>query len=330
MNNVIGLDVGIDENHSTADPIGTGDIPGLMGGLYRDVQYQWNSTASDNYSNPSHFGSVPLTAPASLPDAGADQAICANLDSAVLTATPPTVGAGNWSVLSGPSTATSQFSSLSDPAATFTPAGGTGTYTLLWNVTNNPCTYPVNAPDTVVINDNPLPVVGINTVDSVEENTQITLTGSPANPGNIATWSVSPSGTVDNIHDFITTATPAVTSTYSLSITDANNCNASAQKTVITTPALACKIKIPNAFTPNNDGYNDTWKITGSCYTVITVDVYNRWGSRVYHSDNYSSGTEWDGKYQGKDVADATYYYVVTAHSPTANPIFKGSVTVVR
>jgi gliding motility-associated-like protein len=330
MNNVIGLDVGIDENHSTPDPDGTGDVAGLMGGLYRDVQYQWHSTASDNFTNPSHFGSVPLTAPPSVPDAGADQAICINVNSTTLTATPPSVGAGSWSILSGPSTVTSQFSSLSDPAATFTPAGGTGTYTLLWNVTNNPCTFPVNAPDTVLVTDNPLPVVGINTVDSTEENTQITLNGSPANPGNIATWSVSPSGTVENIHDFVTTATPAVTSTYTLGVTDPNGCSASAQRTVITTPVSGCLLVIPNAFTPNGDGINDLWKIQSSCYTNLTVDVYNRWGSLMYHSDNYNDANAWDGKYHGENVPDATYYYVVKATGPNGSPTKKGSLTIIR
>jgi|GEM_PF-4537190 gliding motility-associated-like protein len=174
------------------------------------------------------------------------------------------------------------------------------------------------------------PVVTIGNINSpVNLGTPILLIGNSTITGT-PTWSVTPTAPIVDPTILSTSSIPTAidTYTYTLSV-NAAGCIGTAQK-VVSVVNAGCDIKIPNAFTPNNDGFNDTWKITGNCYTVITVDVYNRWGSRVYHSDNYSSGSEWDGKYQGKDVADATYYYVVTAHSPTANPIFKGSVTVVR
>jgi len=69
--------------------------------------------------------------------AGAGQSICSDAF-AVLAANAPSVGTGAWSV-SGPSSANSQFSSVSSPTATFTPAGGPGTYTLIWTITNGTC-----------------------------------------------------------------------------------------------------------------------------------------------------------------------------------------------
>ncbi|MBI4748117.1 MAG: right-handed parallel beta-helix repeat-containing protein [Acidobacteria bacterium] len=71
-------------------------------------------------------------------NAGSDQAICSG--SATLAANNPSVGTGQWSVVSGPSTSSAQFSSTSSPTATFTPAGGAGTYTLRWTISNSPCT----------------------------------------------------------------------------------------------------------------------------------------------------------------------------------------------
>ncbi|MBV6441659.1 MAG: hypothetical protein EPGJADBJ_03345 [Saprospiraceae bacterium] len=68
-----------------------------------------------------------------LPDAGTDQTLCVTTP-AQLNATY-TIGTPSWSVVSGPSTANSQFSDTSDPQAIFTPAGGPGVYTLRFTVT---------------------------------------------------------------------------------------------------------------------------------------------------------------------------------------------------
>ncbi|HMR89674.1 MAG TPA: Ig-like domain-containing protein, partial [Saprospiraceae bacterium] len=70
-------------------------------------------------------------------NAGMDQAICGNA-SASLSASF-TNGTPLWSVVSGPSLLASQFSDTSSPTATFTPAGGAGTYLLRWTVSNAPC-----------------------------------------------------------------------------------------------------------------------------------------------------------------------------------------------
>ena len=65
-------------------------------------------------------------------NAGPDQSICSN-ESAVMAAVAGD-GIGNWTVASGPSTANTQFSDTGDANATFTPAGGNGTYILRWTV----------------------------------------------------------------------------------------------------------------------------------------------------------------------------------------------------
>ncbi|MBC8154246.1 MAG: right-handed parallel beta-helix repeat-containing protein, partial [Bacteroidetes bacterium] len=71
--------------------------------------------------------------------AGASQTITTG-NAATLAANAPTVGAGTWSVASGPSLAASQFNSTTNPAAVFTPAGGVGNYVLTWTISNAPCT----------------------------------------------------------------------------------------------------------------------------------------------------------------------------------------------
>jgi gliding motility-associated-like protein len=63
--------------------------------------------------------------------------------------------------------------------------------------------------------------------------------------------------------------------------------------------------------------------------------VYNRWGQKIFSSNAYPVGSEWDGKYMGRDVPVATYYYVIRLNSGVETnteeeELYKGSVTVIR
>ena len=87
------------------------------------------------------------------------------------------------------------------------------------------------------------------------------------------------------------------------------------------------KIHIPNVFTPNDDGENDFWIITGiESYPKCTVRVYNRWGKRVFFSIGYAQ--PWDGKQSDQPLPVATYYYVIDLKNGS-KPI-SGDVAIVR
>ncbi|TSJ43658.1 T9SS type B sorting domain-containing protein [Mucilaginibacter corticis] len=67
---------------------------------------------------------------------------------------------------------------------------------------------------------------------------------------------------------------------------------------------------IPNTFTPNNDGVNDSWKIPAlASYPDCLVQIFNRYGSKVYSSVGYP--VPWDGTYEGLKVPDGVYYYII-------------------
>ncbi|MFN8303116.1 MAG: choice-of-anchor D domain-containing protein [Saprospiraceae bacterium] len=87
---------------------------------------------------------VTVVAEPSNSNAGSDQAFCGTAP-ATLAANTPANGTGTWSVFSGPSLLASQFSDVNDPAATFTPAGGTGIYVLRWTISNPPCADKVSS-----------------------------------------------------------------------------------------------------------------------------------------------------------------------------------------
>lgn len=90
-------------------------------------------TGTDNGSNLT-ISALPTTA-----TNGSAQTIC-NSGSATLSGNNPSVGTGAWSVVSGPSTNSSQFTNASVYNTTFTPAGGAGSYVVRWTISNSPCT----------------------------------------------------------------------------------------------------------------------------------------------------------------------------------------------
>lgn len=72
------------------------------------------------------------------------------------------------------------------------------------------------------------------------------------------------------------------------------------------------EIIIHNALTPNGDGINDTWVIEGLyAYDANTVQVYNKWGDRVYEKMNYNN--DWNGG----SLPDGTYFYLVRLNAPS-------------
>ena len=75
---------------------------------------------------------------------------------------------------------------------------------------------------------------------------------------------------------------------------------------MVTINVVPPDLEIPNTFTPNGDGKNDTFQIVGrENYEYIDLAVFNRWGDQVYKNNNYKD--EWDGN----GLIDGTYFYVL-------------------
>lgn len=80
---------------------------------------------------------------------------------------------------------------------------------------------------------------------------------------------------------------------------------------------------VPNAISPNGDGFNDFLKIPFlNGYPQNLVVIFNRWGKKVYEATDYKN--DWDGE----NLPSGTYFYVVTA--PTLNQELKGSITLFK
>ncbi|MBI5857382.1 MAG: PKD domain-containing protein [Sphingobacteriales bacterium] len=110
---------------------------------------------------------------------------------------------------------------------------------------------------------------------------------------------------------------------YTLTITTDKGCSASdiVFIKVLKLPA------IPNIFSPNGDGVHDKWVIDYlESYPGCTVDIYNRYGQHIYHSEGYAN--PWDGTISGKPVPIGTYYYIVNPKN--GRKIMSGYVDVIR
>ncbi|MBI2966991.1 MAG: gliding motility-associated C-terminal domain-containing protein [Bacteroidetes bacterium] len=114
------------------------------------------------------------------------------------------------------------------------------------------------------------------------------------------------------------------TGIFIVSVRDSANCFAS--DTIRVTAGNDPCFLIYDAFSPNNDGANDTWIIRGiDKFPAAIVEVYNRWGSLVFRSQPYT--TPWDGRFNGKDLPEGVYYYIITTGTGDE---FTGTVTIVR
>jgi gliding motility-associated-like protein len=86
-------------------------------------------------------------------------------------------------------------------------------------------------------------------------------------------------------------------------------------------------IYIPNAFTPNRDGHNDTWRIPAlKAIPVFELSVFNRWGQLIYHTKN--NDIVWNGQFQGIDQPSGGYAYMLNIGN--GKRILKGVVMLLR
>lgn len=76
---------------------------------------------------------------------------------------------------------------------------------------------------------------------------------------------------------------------------------------------ISCdKILVFKGISPNGDGRNDTWHILGiEQFPDNEVQVFNRWGNLVFEQRGYTNAHAWNGQWNGKELPDGTYFYVL-------------------
>lgn len=116
---------------------------------------------------------------------------------------------------------------------------------------------------------------------------------------------------------------------YSVRIVDANGCETSLSIEVV---ERFPRIFIPTAFSPNGDGTNDEFKPVTDCSIRFSMQIYNKWGSVIYTTEDVNEG--WNGKFEGQDAPDGKYSYVIFYAGSLNNVAFeetyRGSLNLIR
>lgn len=167
----------------------------------------------------------------------------------------------------------------------------------------------------------PTPTVDAGPDRVVLEGGFITIT--PRVTGNGLSYLWSPGIGLDNPGIATPKFAPPSDLEYTLLVTSSDGCSAS-DKVKVT---LLKQIRVPNAFSPNNDGINDKWEILYlDSYPGCEVEVYNRYGQLVFRSIGYDRA--WDGTRNGSPLPVGTYYWIINPKN--GRQALTGSVTIIR
>lgn len=164
-------------------------------------------------------------------------------------------------------------------------------------------------------------VIGSDKIVKATDSVQLTPTVSG---GNLFTYNWSPATYLSNSHIINPwVVKPQINMTYKLVVTNNNGCKDSSTIKV----QVLKDLFIPNAFSPNGDGINETWDISGlNLYPTCVVEIFNRNGQIVHRSIGYSR--PWDGTKNGKPLPIGVYYYVIDTKQN--NKIHTGWISILR
>uniref|UniRef100_UPI0025D39C43 MBG domain-containing protein n=1 Tax=Pedobacter sp. UBA5917 TaxID=1947061 RepID=UPI0025D39C43 len=196
-----------------------------------------------------------------------------------------------------------------------------GTYALVPanGVANNYSFVYVNGTLTI----NALPTANIvsnkGTEISKGETAILTATG-----GTSYSWSTA-SGIISGQNTAILTVRPAQTTTYTVRVTNASGCSSIVTITIKVNEDY--KVVANNILTPNGDGVNDTWFVQNiDMYPSNEVRIFDRNGRLMYNKKGYDNS--WNGTIGGNELAEGTYYYIIT-YGPD-KLVQKGFITIIR
>ncbi|MES2285680.1 MAG: gliding motility-associated C-terminal domain-containing protein [Bacteroidota bacterium] len=247
-------------------------------------------------------------------------------------------------IITQPAPLTAQIASvpgcgLTSSAQVTSVTGGTGSYTYLWSPSGGTnttasglsngtyiCTITDNnncsVSDTTAVVANPIPAITVSSDTTINFGYSTTL---QATGGATYTW--TPSATLNCTNCTDPLATPLESTTYCVTVADTNGCIDSG--CVYIQVNNECDVMVPQAFSPNGDGANDLECIYGKCSTTIYFAIYDRWGEKVFETTDAKQC--WDGTYKGTQLNTAVFVYYLQATLMDGSTVnHKGNITLVR
>lgn len=177
-----------------------------------------------------------------------------------------------------------------------------------------------------------LPSVNAGADVTIPAGTNTSLKGVASN--DVIKWKWQPPEYLSCTTCAAPVSTPHSDVTYVAEVTNAFGCTKKDSVTV----HIMCKrslVYIPTGFTPNGDGTNERFSITGNGIQLIKhLVIFDRWGETVFEKTNAKSndpGSSWDGSYKGNPAPPGTYAFMAEIICDAGEIYtYKGSVTLIR
>ncbi len=204
---------------------------------------------------------------------------------------------------------------IPNPIATPTDSAS---YTV--TVTN---TYGCSDSATTVIDVYKKPVANAGPDKAILEGGEVVLEGNAS--GTLLNYSWVPVIFINGENTLQPVVNPPYDTTYTLRVESTVGCGIATDEVFV---KVYKKVNVPNAFSPNNDGINDVWRIEElTAYPDADIIVFNRYGQAIFYEKGYSK--PWDGTYNDKPLPFGTYYYVIDLKADVL-PKLNGWVMILR
>ncbi len=304
------------------NPIATSSGPVCVGGnaqffVSEGTSFEWRKPNGDLFSTDKN----PVLNQVTLADNGVYTVKistngCTNTSQTTLNVLPPPTATVNISSTSICESASVQLQAGGGTSYKWFPAEGLSnpnianplatpkkstTYTV--TVSNGAC----SATQTSTLNVIKNPVANAGPDQKIFKGKSVTLNGKIEGSKGDVQYFWTPADYLDDPTKLNPVATPPADITYTLHVTSLTGCQPNSDQVFI---KVYPEIIIPNSFTPNNDGVNDTWDIpAAAAFPNMQLKVINRYGQVVYQNNGLFKA--WDGKYNGKELPAAPYYYTL-------------------
>lgn len=287
-----------------ANPISQVTIPGS--GTYVLTWTITNSVCPPN----SDQVIINAVAPATAPFAGDDQTSC----DGYITLNANSAGTGFWSVLSGNA-------SLESPGTALSGLQGNpgNVVQVVWTMNNGPCPQQY---DTLVVqfSADDFAFAGNDSILSLGDSMRIGNASSFS-----STWEPATGLSCTSCPNPL--ATPDQTTTYVL--TQTNNFGCISRDSITIQVDVNVSFFIPSAFSPNNDGYNDVFRVRALGLENLELFIVDRYGHEVASLKGKDAG--WDGTRNGKTLNAGVFAYYGTLFFRDGSRVsVKGNIQVMR
>ena len=238
----------------------------------------------------SNDSTIANISPRPVVNAGSDAEICEGA-SVQLNSTGSNITSYQW-------TPSSEVSNATIPNPVALPKQTT---LYILTVSNNNC----KSSDSLMIVVNKIPKADAGPDKVILNGQSVVLNGAADGTDIVYTW--TPIDFLTGPGTLTPTVSPPANQMYTLHVTSNKGCGTAMDDVLV---KVYKGLFIPNAFTPNNDGLNDTWNIeTLAAYPAAEIKVYNRYGQLVF--DNHGISKPWDGKFKGTLLSPGAYVYTI-------------------